>query len=167
MLEEAFKNRTAYRKPYGEDYVALQRDRLTISNVLRSLAVNMPDQYLDMRRAIRTWTTRDETGWNLHFGVATSRMIGRRPGFSTTTSGWIGNETNPTLPDQYAHTEIISDVDSFQRFAGKVLELPPATNQATAEFADVLENLEPFEAMFGDHWNIEAVGPTTLQLTRK
>jgi hypothetical protein len=165
MVNKAYKSGVVFKKDFV-DPRELNRARMVVSNVLRSLALHYPDEYLGVRQTVRTWSTYENGVWRLSVGPSTVKQVGRPPGGNTATTGFVGNPIVPTSTEYY-HDQTIGTAEEFSRFAGRVLELQPETNVATAEFADVLENLEPFEAMFGDHWNIEAVGPTTLQLTRK
>lgn len=166
MVHESFKTRQVFRSTFthAKDCV---REQFRMNNILRSLAVNWPDEYAKYREMLATWTAKEPSGWILYFGPRRHNSVGRRPG-ATATSNWqtTGLTDLATPAEEYQHDIAIDDVPSMERFVGRVLELPPETTRVIAEFVHEVVNLEYFCTVF-EGWTPSLNGPNTLVLERQ
>jgi hypothetical protein len=174
MIEECYRTRKSFQKVF--DYPAeVTVERKTISNVLRSLAVNYPEQYLHVRRTIRTRIDPLDNGkWQLTvYAMAPGEKVeGRPPGVTTKTS-WIGtSERMAVIDSEYAFPDVIEDEPTWMRLMEQVLHCDKTVKRITAEFAGDLD-MPAMEAIFSgeqhkpeDRWRASANGPTTLVLER-
>lgn len=169
VLEEAFKTKQVFKKEYeGARDCANEQKR--INNVLRSLAVNYPDEYVGLRMAIRTWTlppTKVNPHWTLCVGPAWNKMPGRKPG-ETSTSQWgrIG-EPAVAIGTEYHYPTVVTDNVQMTKLLWALdHEIPSTTSVIVVEFQEE-PPIDWVHEMFDEQWMVQMNGPTTLRLERK
>lgn len=152
-----------------DDQDALDKVRMTVSNVLASLALNFPKQYEDLRQKIRTWTEWNprQEKWTLYVGAPRHKVPGRKPGLlpSTRTKDTYGPAAQTGREDEN-YTKLISNEEEYAEFVRWVATLGPNVQMVRAELSDPPTNdkfLKPFKAV---GWKTSLDGPTTIQLKR-
>lgn len=174
MIEECYRTRRSFVKVF--DYPAeVTVERKSISNVLRSLAVNYPDQYLHVRKTVRTKIDPLQNGkWQLTvYTVAPGEKVeGRPPGAATRTSWAGGSARDARIGTDYQFPDVIEAEPEWLRFMDEVLRADKTVKRITAEFAGDLD-MPAMEAIFAgdqhkpeDKWRVSANGPSTLVLER-
>lgn len=177
FLEKNVHDVAAINRVYNEGAVLrqeydtawdLQRAQFRINNVLRSLAVNYPEQYVTVRKSVRLKTNMDvETRkWILiMYRWDGSVIVGRPPG-ENTRSTWIEPGIGTLAPrEEVMYPTTIEEQEHFEKWRLWLLELPQGTKKVSVRFVDEIQP-EFLVGLIADEWKVYSRDPKTLILER-
>lgn len=149
----------------------LRAVRYKVNNLLACMAEVQPQFYAELRKEIRTWTTRDGDFWVFHVGRPPAKLSGSIGLRSKLTKESVADQS-PLMRESGERTYSkvlkaeIAEWQSFQLWVGGQTE-NKMVKVLKAEVGFTVTNLEAFKGFEAIGWTVSMDGPTTLRLTRR
>lgn len=156
-------------KKQVEGHEEVRALRYIVRNIISSLELNLPEDFKDAGRQLRTWVTREGDYWVLHVGRPTFKLPGG-PGFRSKLGLQAAMSSASREQPEQDYGKIVnpnaSDWHSFQMWVAS--KIPDhSVKVLRAEFGRPIEKLEAFAGIESLGWKASLLSPTTLKLERQ